>query len=136
MISPRLFWLVTLSLGLWSCASDTGHRRARDFGPHGPACSDLDAASQIGFSTDRAARLARIAARDDLSAHEQVYLIEIALSFGFSSDQADVLTVLASNPALTPEARHHLSRRIEEIIFSTERERVVDALLDNPPRGG
>ncbi len=132
MPSTRFLRLGSLLLLLVACASDPGHRRAKDFGDHGPNCSDIEAASRISFSTDRAERLKRLAARQNLSTHEQIYLIDVSLSGGFSSDQADVLVVLASNPALTNDARAHLSRRLEDVYFSTERERIVDALLDNP----
>ncbi|MEQ8766535.1 MAG: hypothetical protein RL885_21660 [Planctomycetota bacterium] len=126
----RLAALLSI-VGLVSCATDSPHRRAQSFGEHGPYCADIEAAFRIDFSTDRAARLKRIASVVDLSSHEQVFLIEAALVGGFSSDQADVLSALASNPGLTGEARSYLGSNIERIDFSTERQRVVDAMIEN-----
>lgn len=98
---------------------------------HGRACDLIDASMKIGHRKDRLRILAKIAKWDDLSTHEQVYLINAVCSGHQGSSEADVLTALAKNPALTTAGRKHLTARIDS--FSSKyRARILNALAENP----
>ncbi len=100
-------------------------------GIHGRACDLIDASMKIGHRRDRTRILAKVAKWDDLSTHEQVYLINAVCSGHHGSSEADVLTTLAKNPALTTAGRKHLTARIDS--FSSKyRARILSALAENP----
>ncbi len=102
-------------------------------GIHGRACDLIDATRKIGHRKDRTRILAKVAKWDDLSTHEQVYLINAVCSGHPGSSEADVLVALAKNAALTSEGRKHLTARIDS--FSSKyRTRILDALAENPGR--
>lgn len=103
-------------------------------GPHGPACADIHAVVQVESIVDAAAALRKIAERPALGAHEQMYLVDAALSLGFSPEIADVLVALVKNPDLFPEARYHLSVRMEGIPFTPDKKRIIDAIVETPSR--
>lgn len=100
-------------------------------GTHGRACDLIDASMKIGHRRDRLRILAKVARWDDLSTHEQVYLINAVCSGHQGSSEADVLAALAKNAALTSEGREHLTARIESF-SSRYRTRVLEALAENP----
>ena len=100
-------------------------------GTHGRACDLIDASMKIGHRKDRARILAKVAKWDDLSTHEQVYLINAVCSGLQGSSEADVLAALAKNAALTTAGRKHLTARIESF-SSRYRTRVLEALAENP----
>lgn len=100
-------------------------------GVHGRACDLIDAAMKIGHRRDRARIFAKVAIWDDLSTHEQVYLINAVCGGHPGSSEADALAALARNPALTPEAREHLTARLDSF-SSRYRARVLEALAENP----
>lgn len=102
-------------------------------GPHGAACAAIQAASGLDFSSDRKAAFLKIAQQQNLSSHEQVYLVNAVLDAGgFSSDKAAVLVALAGNPTLQPEARACIALRIEDVDFSSDKKKVTHALAANP----
>ncbi len=106
-------------------------RVAHPDGIHGRACDLIDASMKIGHRRDRVRILAKVAKWDDLSPHEQVYLINAVCSGHHGSSEADVLAALAKNAALTCEARKHLTSRI--VSFSSRRRtRILEALAENP----
>ncbi len=100
-------------------------------GIHGRACDLIDASRKIGHRKDRLRILAKVAKWDDLSTHEQVYLINAVCSGHRGSSEADVLATLAKNAALTSEGRKHLTARIDSF-SSRYRARILDALAKNP----
>ena len=120
--------------GSWD-TDEKGSRRAvrlsHPDGIHGRACDLIDASMKIGHRKDRLRILAKVAKWDDLSTHEQVYLINAVCSGHHGSSEADVLTALAKNPALTTAGRKHLTARIDS--FSSKyRARILNALAENP----
>lgn len=93
----------------------------RTYAGHGPHCP--------AFETEGVDRLVEIAGFPELTAHEQVHLVDVVVDdLGPGSGQGDVLSALASNPALTPDGRTHLSRRMRELAFEEERAQVAGAL--------
>ena len=106
-------------------------RVAHPDGIHGRACDLIDASRKIGHRKDRLRILAKVAKWDDLSTHEQVYLINAICSGHHGSSEADVLATLAKNAALTTAGRKHLTVRIDTF-SSRYRTRVLDALAENP----
>ncbi len=105
-------------------------RVAHPDGIHGRACDLIDASRKIGHRKDRLRILAKVARWDDLSTHEQVYLINAVCSGHRGSSEADVLAALAKNAALTSEGRKHLTARIDSF-SSRYRARVLEALAEN-----
>ncbi len=100
-------------------------------GIHGRACDLIDASRKIGHRKDRLRILAKVAKWDDLSTHEQVYLINAICGGHQGSSETDVLTALAKNAALTAAGRKHLTARIDS--FSSKyRTRILNALAENP----
>ncbi len=116
-------------------ADEGSHRRAvrvaHPDGIHGRACDLIDASRKIGHRKDRLRILAKVAKWDDLSTHEQVYLINAVCGGHQGSSEADVLATLAKNAALTTEGRKHLTARIDSF-SSRYRARVLEALAENP----
>ncbi len=106
-------------------------RVAHPGGIHGRACDLIDASRKIGHRKDRLRILANVAKWDDLSTHEQVYLINAVCSGHHGSSEADVLATLAKNAALTTAGRKHLTVRIDSF-SSRHRARVLEALAENP----
>ena len=100
-------------------------------GLHGRACDLIDASMKLGHRKDRLRILAKVAKWDDLSTHEQVYLINAVCGGHQGSSEADVLAALAKNAALTAQGRKHLTARIDS--FSSKyRARILNALAENP----
>ena len=111
------------------------HRRAvrvsHPDGIHGRACDLIDASMKIGHRKDRLRILAKVAKWDDLSTHEQVYLINAVCGGHHGSSETDVLAALAKNAALTTAGRKHRTVRIDSF-SSRYRARVLEALAENP----
>ena len=106
-------------------------RVAHPDGIHGRACDLIDASTKIGHRKDRLRILAKVAKWDDLSTHEQIYLINAVCSGHHGSSEANVLATLAKNAALTAQGRKHLTARIDS--FSSKyRTRILNALTENP----
>ncbi len=106
-------------------------RVAHPDGIHGRACDLVDASRKIGHRKDRLRVLAKVAQWNDLSTHEQVYLINAVCSGHHGSSEASVLATLAKNAALTAQGRKHLTARIDS--FSSKyRTRILNALTENP----
>lgn len=103
-------------------------------GACGPACATIKAATTIDYPTERLSVLKRIAPRDDLSAHEQTYLVNAICAGGFSSDQADALITLLENPCCTEQTRKHVARQLPWIGLGSQQRRVLDAMIENPGR--
>ena len=108
-------------------------RASHPDGIHGRACDLIDASMKIGHRKDRLRILAKVAKWDDLSTHEQVYLINAVCSGHHGSTEADVLATLAKNAALTTEGRKHLTAQLDSF-SSRRRARVLEALAENPGR--
>ena len=106
-------------------------RVAHPDGIHGRACDLIDASMKIGHRKDRLRILTKVARWNDLSTHEQIYLINAVCGGHQGSSEADVLAALAKNAALTAQGRKHLTTRIDS--FSSKyRARILDALAENP----
>ena len=100
-------------------------------GVHGRACDLIDASMKIGHRKARLRVLEEVAKWDDLSTHEQGYLVNAVCSGHHGGSEADVLTALAKNPVLTTAGRKHLTARIDS--FSSKyRDRILNALAENP----
>ncbi len=101
---------------------------------HGSRCPDIEVAASVSFSGDRSAALVRIAERQDLSEHEQMFLVDAAVDCGgFSSDVANTLVVLARNPTLTKATRQYISERQHDAgLMSSDTERLARALAESP----
>jgi hypothetical protein len=120
--------------GSWDTDEKDSRRAVRvshPDGTHGRACDLIDESRKIGHRKDRARILAKVAKWDDLSTHEQVYLINAVCGGHHGSSEAKVLAALAKNAALTSEGRKHLTARIDS--FSSKyRARILEALAENP----
>lgn len=105
-------------------------RLARLTKPEGRYTPAIFAAASADFSSDRAASLRGIAAKNDLTEAEQLYLIEVLqIAGGFSSDKKEVLLALLSNDAVTAGAKKLLSETLPKFeLFSDDTRAVADAL--------
>jgi len=101
---------------------------------HGARCSEIAIAAGVDFSSERSGALGSIAARPDITEHEQLFVLDaLAAGDGFSSDDTAVLVALARNPALSDATRNELGRRIGDFdLYSSDRVRVATALSDGP----
>ncbi len=106
-------------------------------GECGPACADIRAAETIEFPSDRLVVLHEIATRENLSEHEQVYLVNAICVFGFSNDQADALITLINNPCCTATVRKYIVDHLPWCGLGTHKKRVIQALAartdEEPP---
>jgi hypothetical protein len=105
-------------------------------GPHGPACPVIeDAAHIIEYPSERLRILKRVAARENLSTHEQIYLVDTVILVGFSSDKAQALITLIRNPCCTAETRQHIRTMLKlSRMLGRDQRHVVEALeqADHP----
>ena len=125
-IQNRLWRTATLLVALLTGGCVAVHPS----GPHGPACPVIEDASHIvEYPNDRLKILKRIAARPELSTHEQIYLVNAVMAVGFSSDKAIALVTLIENPCCTAQTREHIhkSLKLARMLGRDER-RVIDAL--------
>lgn len=101
---------------------------------HGTRCSEIAVAAGVDFSAERSDALESIAARGDMTEHEQLFLLDaLVAGDGFSGDDTDVLVTLAHNPALADATRNAIAMRIDELdLFSSDRARVAKALSESP----
>lgn len=103
-------------------------------GPHGSLCPAIEAATKIGFSDQRSQTLQRIAARPELSQHEQTYLVNaIVQKGGFSDDVANALIAVIKNPGCTDETRTLIAQHVQCVGFDDARQRVAEALAEARP---
>jgi hypothetical protein len=83
-------------------------------GAHGPACPIIEDASHIiEYPSERLRILNGVAARPDLSPHEQVYLVNAIMIVGYSSDKAKALLTLIRNPCCVEETRQHIRKSMK-----------------------
>ncbi len=95
--------------------------------PKGRYVAAIDAASTIGFSSERAVALRDVAAKHDLSAPEQGYLVDVVrVTGGFSSDVTSILITLLRNPSVTNATRRKISGSLECLgLFSSDATKVA-----------
>ena len=97
----------------------------------GPVRDLIDEAARLPFASERAVRLQQLAARSDLSAADQLALINAACQVGFSESVKAIFLTLARNPMLAPAGEAYLRQRLDCIPFSNHREEVLAALAPN-----
>ncbi len=118
----RAAWLAILaSSGLTGCVV---HPR----GPHGPSCDAIETAAKIDLSSHRLTVLRGIAARPELSQHEQTYLVNAICYGGVGGEHADALLTLIHNPCCMAETRRYIAKNLQFVMYSSERRRVAEAL--------
>ncbi len=120
---PLGILLTCVGLTLSGCA-------AHPKGVCGGACPTIESATHIiEFPSQRLTILKRVAARPDLTPHEQVYLVNAVFMGGYSDDMADALVALIGSPGCTDEACDAIRRRMKftRMLGRAER-RVVEAL--------
>ena len=99
-------------------------------GPHGPACPTIESATYvIEYPRERLRLLKPIAARENLSPHEQTYLVNAVMAVGFSSDKADLLLMLIRNACCTAETRQQIRAKLKFTrMLGRDEQRVIQAL--------
>jgi hypothetical protein len=102
-------------------------------GPHGPACPIIEDASHIiEYPSERLRILSGVAARPNLSPHEQAYLVNAVMIVGFSSDKAKALITLIRNPCCVEETRQQIRKSMKfSRMLGKDEQRVVHE-LDKP----
>ncbi len=99
-------------------------------GTCGMACPTIESATHIiEFPSQRLTILKRVAARPELTPHEQVYLVNAVFMGGYSDDMADALVALIGRRDCTEEACDAIRKRMKfmRMLGRAER-RVVEAL--------
>ena len=99
-------------------------------GACGMACPTIESATHIiEFPSQRLTILKRVAARPELTAHEQVYLVHAVFMGGYSDDMADVMVTLVGRRDCTDEACDTIRKRMKltRMLGRAER-RVIEAL--------
>jgi hypothetical protein len=119
------YWALLLGMALLpaGCAS---HPK----GPCGNSCSRIESATHIlEYPSQRLILLKRVAVREDLTQHEQYYLVNAVFMGGFGDDMADALAALIKNPCCTSETRQYIRQKIKfaRMMGRAER-RIVDEL--------
>lgn len=114
----------------------------------GPNCADIIAAAQLDATHLRTATFKQIAARQNMTAHEQIHLINTLIDLEYKPthehwEPEDVLKVLAYNASLTRGAKMYFSRSIDQFSSITDRQRkdIIKLLTNNqgvadPPEAG
>ncbi len=97
-------------------------------GTPGPNTAAIEAARHVSISAHRADVLEAIAARDDLTTTDQLFLVNVTCDDGISAHQRDVLITLASNPTLSIPGQFHLANELDCVGISAHREEVAEAL--------
>ena len=99
-------------------------------GAHGPACPIIeDAAHIIEYPSERLRILKGVAARPNLSTHEQLYLVNAVMIVGYSSDKAKALVTLLRNPCCVDETRQHIRKSLKfSRMLGRDERRVVHEL--------
>lgn len=125
--------VLTLGVALVLLGGCTVHPQ----GPHGPVCPLIEDASRIiEYPSQRHRILKRVADMKELSAHEQIYLVNATFAVGYSSDKAETLIRLIKNPCCTEETRQHIRKMLKySRMMGRDQRRVIQA-LDNFPEPG
>jgi hypothetical protein len=99
----------------------------------GPNADSIEAATTIDYPSERLKLLTKIAARDNLTPAEQIYLADaICTPGGFHRDQAAALVVLIDNPVCEPATRRHILERLRTTRLGRDTTTVVEALERYP----
>jgi len=99
-------------------------------GPCGTACPTIESATHIlEYPSQRLSILSNVAARPDLSPHEQIYLVNAVFMGGYSWQQANVLVTLVSNPCCTDQTGEHIRKMLKlSRLTGREERRVIEAM--------
>ena len=120
----------TALLMLFGCASHPS-------GPHGPSCNTIESATKIiEHPIQRLTILKSVARRQNLSQHEQEYLVNAIFMPGglsISADQADATVTLLRNPCCTPETREYVRKTVKHAyrMLGKDERRIIEE-LDRP----
>ena len=80
----------------------------------GASCPIIESATHIiEYPSQRLLILKRVAARNDLTQHEQLYLVNAVFMGGYGDDMADALVALIKGPCCTAETRQHIREKIK-----------------------
>lgn len=122
--TPLLLVLLCVASG---CVSARLDQVPKPEGHYAPA---IRAAGSISISSERTAALSNIAAKNDISEAEQLYLLDVVrVTDGFSGDRKDVLLALLENRATTDRTKKRLAEILPSLgLFSGDAKVVVDAL--------
>jgi len=104
----------------------------------GPACSDVIAAAKLEPSHLKTTTFKQIADRPNLTAHEQMHLIDALMGLEYGTrhshwEPEDVLHILSLNKTLTHSGKRYFSENLNQFAVSSSRERdIIKALTNNP----
>jgi hypothetical protein len=99
-------------------------------GPHGPACPTITSAMHVlEYPSYRLSMLKGVAQQEQLSQHEQTYLVNAIFVGGFSSQVADTLLTLLYNPCCTDQTRQEIRAHIKfSRLLGHDEQRILAAL--------
>lgn len=125
ILAPLLICLLALHCG--GCASSA---------PVPPptrttsATAEVDAARSLYFDSDKAAAMARIAARPDLTPDEQSYIVSGGIAYlNFEDNRERVAVALIANPSFSEPAKITLLKAIPtRFSYDSTRKRLLDMI--------
>ncbi len=130
-------YVITLNvlMMLAGCCISVGHSGKSRRRPHASGTiAEINAAAQLSFDNDKAARLKSIAKRKHLKPCEQVHLVNITLkNVSFSNSQTAILLTLIKNPNLSLKAKDSILNQINRISFSNSQRAILDAIDKHGP---
>ena len=135
--------VASLALALAGCHIEilgSGRHRHEPSSTGSGVEAEIHASRSLSFDSDQRAALLRIARRSDLSADEQVYLLDTAYDLlSFSASRLSVTLALIESPAFSREAKIYILENIDELSFESEKSAVLRAIdervgEDSPPR--
>lgn len=128
----RSWTLALVAVGLTLVTACAGQKTEAPHG--GQFMSQIEQASAMGFSGDRAATLTRLAG-ERLTQSEQLALVDVVqTSQMFSRDKRTVLDALIANPVTTGQSREYIRSRVLNMAMVPEDSDAVIAALAAAPR--
>ncbi len=91
--------------------------------------AEIDAVGKLSMEPDRFHYFSQIAARPDLPAHAQVYLVKSVFEkLHFEPDKHAVLLTLISNPAFSNPAKVEILKRLDRLHMQPDRSSILQAI--------
>lgn len=132
MRKAGFLWIaLLLSVCLSGCVtvSETPRRSQPLWSNDQTVIAEIDAASNLMFDDAKTRALTDIAARRQLSARAQVYLVRTAMgSLMFDNAKQRVMLVLIDNPYFVREGKKAVLDHVDEFMFDSTRQSILQAL--------
>lgn len=106
-----------------------GGGRTHDTRADAVTLTEIDTAVDLMLESDRERALKNIAARPQLSANAQVYLVDVALDeLMMESSRRSVVKTMINNPGFVQEAKMRILEKMDAFMLESSRRDVMDQL--------